>query len=625
MNSWRKSKPELIVWDLESPAESCGIFTVLWSQSVEPQLTNMISISDEVEAHAQELRSKYISWVYDLSTIVVAGKSIVEHLAIRPGLSFWWMSAPAQKFNLSDDNGILDTFKLLAFERILEHRRPACIRLHSQNKVLADCLESLCEALSIEFVWIQISVSLRQYISDRIPPWSIALCFLLWYSIRTLRFTSKGRVCRSFGDILFMDILVHLDETFRDPPLFKSNYWSSLVDFTKLWGLDITWGHLFFSHDQLQTPADARALIDCFNLASVDTERHFLLEAYFGIDVLWNAVLDYFRLAWSAFNLRRLETPPLSTFSLNPWPLHQTYFRNSLIGKEAILNCIRVSLFEKVLRLIPRQQLGVYISENQPWEFAFIYAWRSAGHGRLIGVPHTTVRFWDLRYHNDNRTYSASNSILSMPQPDVMAINGPLARTSLLSGGYPGNRLRNVEALRFLNLQNIGEKGSTIRTTKLPFCVLLCTDFQSATNSRLLAWLKIALTQLQIQTRVIIKPHPAFPIDDPILMSFPSSLVTLSSKPIHQLLFESNVVFASNTTSASIYAFCAGVPVIQMMDGNGFNASPLRSVEGIQFVNSPYMLAEALLRARAPHVPPADLFYFNNHLRRWHNLIFSFI
>jgi surface carbohydrate biosynthesis protein (TIGR04326 family) len=212
-----------------------------------------------------------------------------------------------------------------------------------------------------------------------------------------------------------------------------------------------------------------------------------------------------------------------------------------------------------------------------------------------------------------------------MPQPDVMAINGPLARASLLTGGFPENRLRNVEALRFLHLQTFGEQGSITRAKMRPFCVLVFADFQSATNSRLLAWLKIALTELQIQTRVIIKPHPAFPLDDHIKTSLPSSLITLSTQPIHQLLSESNVVFASNTTSASIYALCAGVPVIQMMDCHGFNASPLRSVDGIQFVNSPYKLAEALLHARVSHLRPADLFNFNTHFRGWHNLIFSSI
>jgi len=621
MNLRIKTSPELIVWDLEAPPVPSGVFTVLWSQSVECQDSTMISISAEVEAQAHNLRSKYISWVYNLSTVIVTGKSILDYLTIRPGLSYWWMSAPAQKFNLSGNNGIHDSIKLLALERILECRMPASIRLHSDNQKLAACLESLCETHSIEFLWIHPFIDIRQYISYILPPWTKAFCYLLWYSSRALRCTSKGRLPRISGQILFMDILVHLGETVRNPALFKSNYWTALLDRTKSWGLDITWGHLFFRHDQLQTPADACALIERLNLASVDSERHFLLEAYFGIDVIWNAVLDYLRLGWSAYKLRNLDTPPLSNSSLNPWPLHQAEFRNSLTGKDAIINCIRLSLFEKVLRSVPRQQLGVYISENQPWELAFIHAWRTAGHGRLIGVPHTTVRFWDLRYHNDNRTYSEKDALLPMPQPDLIAINGPLARASLLAGGYPEQRLRDVEALRFLHLQTFCEKGSISKAKMLPFCVLVCADFQSATNFRLLAWLKVALTELPPQTRVIIKPHPAFSLDDSILRSFLSPLITLSTKPIHELLAESNVVFASNTTSASIYALCAGVPVVQMMDGHGFNASPLRSVEGIHFVNSPYKLSGALLHASAPYVPPTSLFNFDIDYRSWHQLI----
>ena len=47
---------------------------------------------------------------------------------------------------------------------------------------------------------------------------------------------------------------------------------------------------------------------------------------------------------------------------------------------------------------LPRQRLGLYLCENQGWERIFIRAWRKHGHGKLIGVAHSTIGYWDMRY-----------------------------------------------------------------------------------------------------------------------------------------------------------------------------------------------------------------------------------
>lgn len=621
MSSRKGATGDLRVWDLEDPPAASDTLTVLWRHSAEGQDTTRISIVAEVESQADELRRRYLAWIHDLSQAPVGGKRVVDHLKLRPGLSYWWMSAPAQKFNLAGDNGIDDTLKLLALESVLGRQRPGTLQLHTENAGLARGLELLCQAFSIDFVWIRPNVAAHRRMLDRLPSRIRAVVYLIWYSARTLRCTAKGRPASIPGQILFMDILVHLEQNARKAGQFQSNYWTALVGRMKAWGLASTWGHLYFRHDVLQTPADASALIESFNQTARSSESHFLLETYFGACVFLAALKDYLYLGQAASRFRSFTPPPLANSRLNPWPLHEAAWEDSLTGREAMLNCLRLALSEKAMRSLPRQQLGVYIAENQPWELAFIHAWRAAGHGKLIGVPHTTVRFWDLRYHYDKRTHADDSVGLSLPQPDVLATNGPLARASLMAGGYPENRLRDVEALRFLHLQTAGQDFHSARDKEQSLCILVCGDFHAGTNARLLAWLHRALNDLPPHARFIIKPHPAFPLN---ASDFPASRFSISSRPIPELLPECNVVFTSNTTSAAVDAFCAGVPVVQMMDGRGFDASPLRGLEGIQSVLSPDHLAQALLEARAPLRGAENLFNFDPEFQGWRRVLDEF-
>ena len=48
----------------------------------------------------------------------------------------------------------------------------------------------------------------------------------------------------------------------------------------------------------------------------------------------------------------------------------------------------------------------MYLQENQGWEFALIQVWEKAKSWELIGVPHSTIRYWDMRYYFDSRHYN---------------------------------------------------------------------------------------------------------------------------------------------------------------------------------------------------------------------------
>src|SRR5207249_2567378 len=95
------------------------------------------------------------------------------------------------------------------------------------------------------------------------------------------------------------------------------------------------------------------------------------------------------------------------------------------------------------------------------------------------------------------------------------------------------------------------------------------------------------------------KPHPGYDVD---LTPYPRLNARKTFDALDVLLGEFDVVVAANSTSSAVEAFVLGLPVIVMLDGRGFNLSPLRGHVGVTFVASAHDLAATLARTRTANV-----------------------
>ena len=88
------------------------------------------------------------------------------------------------------------------------------------------------------------------------------------------------------------------------------------------------------------------------------------------------------------------------------------------------------------------------------------------------------------------------------------------------------------------------------------------------------------------------------------------------------LLRNCDVTFTSNITSAAVDAYCLGVPVIQKLDGNEFNMSPLRGLDNVVYVRNSVELATALSKTKQ-HKLAVTVPYFclDNTLSRWRDVL----
>jgi surface carbohydrate biosynthesis protein (TIGR04326 family) len=611
---------KLLIWDAEGPPPQWGGTTVLWRQYASADNPNLISIPQQVEAQADALRSRYLAWIHDLGEARIGGKRVIDHLQLRPGLSYWWMTSLAQKFNASGSSGIDDAIKALALEALVAARQPSSIVLVSGNRKLAACLQRYCRAIQLAYEWRRAPVlateSNRSSLYQSLPHALQAFIYLAWYLLKAapLFVRRKPGMPVLRGDVLFVDVLVHLDKRASQDGRFVSNYWTALVGKLTHWGAIPNWLHLYFRHPVTPSPVRAQQLVERFNESVGGAQFHELIERSLSCRVLLTALRDYFKVCRNFAPLRAVGSIRPVGSALDLWPLHAGEWVASLCGKSAMTHCLRVALFESALGGLPRQRIGVYILENQPWEMAFIHAWRTAGHGALIGTPHTTIRFWDLRYHYDARCYERNGDNV-LPMPDLLAVNGPAGRGSILAGGYPPERVSEVEALRFLHLLAPLPGSATARSSGSELRVLVCGDFLAATNRQLAAWLEIAVRALPAETVLVFKPHPACPFDP---AKYPTLKLKMMEAPLVELFADCDVVFASNITSAAVDAYCAGMPLVQMLEGSAFNMSPLRSMPGVRYVTSPDQLADALRTARQREAGVAEPYFcLDPALPRW--------
>lgn len=617
----------LIVWDSEELPPSCDEVTVLWRGFSGCVTSNSISILSLIEKNAEMLRGRYLAWIYDLGETRIKGRRLVDHLELQPGFSYWWMTLLFEKCNYAKSPHIEDAIRLMAFTDWAIDHSVGDITLVSANQPLANCMNLWCKKMGIAFKWQRqprcptyLSLFRRAYKSLPLP--LQALVGLIKYVVD--HFPLRGVGLREWqktnGKITFFSYFLNLVPEAMKGGSFESLYWGTLPDALQADGYITNWLHIHINDSALPCATLAAETLKVFNKKGNGKQIHVSLITFLSVTVILKALYDWYRLIWKARYLQNLISGTTSN-GLDLWPLFEREWSQSTAGPIAIINMLTFNLFTAALKSLPRQQTGIYLQENQGWEFGLIQAWRAAGHGRLIGAPHSTVRFWDLRYFFDQRSYCRTLND-RFPAPDLVAINGKAATDAYIAGGYPADDLVQVEALRYLHVDRILKKHSTgIPVSKKELRVLVVCDYLLSHTNLQMRLLELAIKHLSSGIIIAIKPHPATPIN---INDYSSLKISIVVDPIHKLIAEFDVVYTSSVTSAAVDAYCAGIPVISILDPNTLNLSPLRGFSDVFFVSSAEELSKVLMSIQtAPPVLKTNKSFFitDNKLPRWLKLL----
>jgi surface carbohydrate biosynthesis protein (TIGR04326 family) len=619
----------LMIWDVEESPILGDQTLVLWRGFADHQIPNAISIPKLVESNDEKLKNRYLAWIFDLGETSIYGARVVDYLELRPGFSYWWMTLFAEKCNFAKSPQIDNAIRMMAFVDWASAYSINRIELTSANKPLAQCVRLWCKKKGILFEFRHITPQSMQVSWVRQTYRSLPkllrefLGLLLHIHNRwPLRGVGLNDWQQTNGRISFITYLHNLVPDAANVSKYESSYWAHLPDELRRKGCKSNWYHFYVKDDLLPTAEKAAETIINFNKKSQGEQVHVTQDTFLSLLVVYRALLDWMRLVFRGRRLKQAISVVPSK-GLDLWPLFEEDWRQSMSGFVAMINSLNLNLFEAAMKPLPKQRVGVYLQENQGWEFALINTWKAAGHGDLIGSPHSVVRFWDLRYFFDARSYCRTG-INALPLPNKVALNGVAAREAYINGNYPLGGLVEVEALRYLHLGGANTKSLSVTLPqKAILRLLVLGDYLPANTYLQMSMLEKAAKSLPCGTVITIKPHPSCPID---LTEYPNIRMpmSISLEAIFKLLTECDVAYASAITSAAVDAYCAGVPVVSVLDPNNLNLSPLRGREGALFASTPEELSRALISAvsvRRTTEIKENFFNLDLNLKRWKKLL----
>ena len=612
----------LLIWDSNEkpPLEFNNI--ILW-QSYDTE-NNQVSIPKLVEDNAESLKLYYLNMVHSLGGVKINGKRVTEYLKIRSGFSYWWMTLIVEQCNYSKSPQINNIIKLIAFKKWLNTEKNNNIVLFSNNESLARSVQLLATSLGANFNWhknIQsdrVGIGHLKEIYQKLPHYLHGFLWLVRYIInrRLLIGVGVDNWKKSSATTTFASYLFHIDRDFANKGMYKSDYWSKLPDLLCSNGIKSNWLHIYVKSSLLPTVRSARDKIKEFNKTHSGTQSRVVLESFLNLSVVKKTIQDYFYISKSRKSVGAILKYECGYL----WPLFMKDFNISLTGRELMNNLLFYYLFKRAMSLIIKQNKGFYLLENQGWESAFIDVWRSSGSAKkLIGVVHSTTRYWDLRYSKHSKFYELVGKYGNdIPCPDFIAVNSKEAKYMYINNGCPNDKVIEVEALRYLHLEHKNEK---LYSKVYDNTVLIFGDYLDKHNVHMMRLLQRASYYIDREIRYLIKPHLNCPIS---VEDYPELNITLTNTTISTLIEKYSVAYTGIATTASVDAYCKGNLVITALNPEYLNLSPLRLYKDVEFIKNPKELAAILnnINFKSKECTKyKDYFYINPNIPKWKLLL----
>ena len=523
----------------------------------------IVSVAELVETKAAYYRTAFLNWVDEFATTSIDNKTVYEHLKLKDGFPFWWTTSLGQRFNIFEESTINDAIKSMAFVDYLKENNinPISIEINT-NK---GCLNAFFRQWTAENN-IPLKVRGETENSSRYKSPTVYLLFLLRFVLYRLLLPKTNRVKEV--EIAFFDIFTHL----KQGPKFESNYWTKLVDLLREKKINVQWNHLYYRTDKRFSFLKAIKRNLAFNKHEFSGSQHAIIEQTFG---LVSFIKTLRRFNFIKRKGRTLLPKLYNAFlhkgkNINLSPFFYDHFKESLCGQEGLKNCFYSVLIENAVNQIPVKSKGVYLQEFQPWEIALVHYWKKKKRNTLIGMPHSTHRYWDLRYFFGEKSFHYFTGDIF---PDRIAVNGDYAFECCVENGYPKSILVKVEALRYLHHPKVPHVRKEKEKSTLN--LLICCDYQLQTSKRLFALVKEAIQNVDFTAKVQVRMHPSYPIPQQFLDQYDYKISTEELVPA---LKKADWIITSNLSAIAVDGFYQGCNIAQLSDGLYFNLSPLRGV-----------------------------------------------
>ena len=612
------------IWDKEDlPSELSLKKFILWNSYSFDSI--YISIPELVDKNEKILRSKFLAWNYELSQLTLDNQTLAEALVLKNSISFWWLTNLSEKCNFSKSPEIDNIIKLFALELYSEKNSIDILELNSSNHSLCNALEIWCKNKGITFIKIETkkSIQLRSLIPQNLKA-------LLWLAIhlfkrRALFGLNLDKWKTSSKKITFFSYFSNLKPSELKDSKYGSRFWGDLPKKILSQGIQSNWLHIYLESALLPNASTAAEAINKITDSS-QNELHVTLDTFMSFRLIARVLKDWLfiqRIGRKFFFLFSSQGPNSQLLILD--------WQKTFYGIDGLKHILMHHQLLESQRNLPKQRVGFYLQEFQAWEISLIDAWNShSKNNNIIAVPHSTIRFWDLRNFNDPRCFEGPLNT-SMPIPGHIALNGMLQETNYDRALLSQIKTSHVEALRYMHLRKSPDSSDKQKHQLLlrqdaqwfsNFVILILGDYKLENTITQITMIKECLTKLPSSTKFFLKPHPVVTLPQSLLRNIPITIIT---EPIEDILPMCDLAITSNVTTAALDAFLKKIPVICVFHPSKLNLSPLKELDSSLFASSSAELLDKiqLVMENAPisFCKPEEVFNLDSSLGMWLNLI----
>lgn len=526
-------------------------------------------INELLEKNKKEIRLKYLNIIYD---VINKNSKKYKFLDVKK-INLLKLSLINEK-NPFKSKSIHDCLKLLLIEKIVIKNKIKKIYYHGKNFEI----EKSIRLLSINYKLAYNKNLIFTFPKSRLIYFFLGNIFFIKQLIKNL---GLNKNFKKYSNTSIFSYFVHFSKS--NNIKFKSNLWGNLNEYFNKKKKNINWFHFYVPSNQVSSSKKANILQSNFNHNKY--ENHNFVNSYFSKREIIKSYIFFYNLFIKNIFLLQSEKKIFENkiSKVNFCFFLKDDFLSSLFGSTLIYNIVNIMIFNNILKNIPHQKLGLYIIENQSWEYCLIKFWRKYKHGKLIAYFNSSIRFWDLRYLRKKKQYINKDE-----NPDLYLLNNKLFKAEADKQGFPKNKTFVVEALRYNKLLPLKKK---IKNKK----IIIIGDILFKETKYLLSFVNKIKSELK-NYKLFFKPHP-----------------TMTKKSISNLIKEYNYInitninsdkfknfefaICSNGTSANLDCLIQNINFCSVKPYNSLNLYPLEKYQKYYQVGTP---SELIKRIKNP-------------------------
>lgn len=561
------------------------------------------NISFYLEKNRDALRKEYLEIIEQINQSKVFKKKLKDSYLLNSEDDLWHMSLINEK-NPYKSKSIFEIIKILALRHYIKKNNISKINLYGCNSEVYKTIYLFCKLEKIKIKNCRKKKNLIIEKDTILGTFIYANYFFIKLIIIKFKiiFKKKKRQPKNQNNIVFFSYLVHL---VKNQKKFYSKLWGNLPE--KLKGLEnINWCHDYFPSNQISSTAEAIALIDSFNTNG--KHKHFFLDENIQLRSLF-LIYFYFITFYlkTKFNFNLKNFFFVKKYNLNFWYLLKNDFNRSLAGDVLIYNLYYYFLYKNLLNNKKKIKLGIFIFENQGWEYTFLKSWRKFNHGLIIGTINSTVRFWDLRYFSLNKNFKFL--------PDKIFLNGNYSKKQFRNF-VDKKKLVISEAIRYLYLLNIKKQK------KIKNSVLIFGDISENTTLEILEKIHINSDKLQ-NFHFFFKPHPTMNFKKiQKIRNMNTFTIINNNKFSSSSLAKYEYCICCDSTSAVIESLFLNLKTIIFRSENNLNLCPFKGLSVVSNFND---LEKFLIKKNdTKNINIKKVLFMKTNLKIWRKFIYKY-